>query len=435
MWVTLSLPAFDWGGSTSFFGYVEKESSYNRLIEGQLGLWLSFPISDSYSLLSQGSFRASDDPLIVADLDLLYVEGLSAFGERAAVGVQAGRLVLSEFSGLVLEHRGDGAVLSLSTRHALARVGAVYTGLLLKPNSTLVMSKLDEIDDRDDEVRLAPRRLLALGEFQFIEPMPRTDVALAVIIQQDLRGSSDLIKEGETELDESRGGLVDTRYALLGISGALGRRSFYDITGGVQSGRVLSYRQDPDSATGSSYAYADTRAFIGSAGFEHYSSGPRAGRLALSSLYSSGDADARSLRGGNRSAENNQFQPVATRPIGLVAAAQPGNLMTAGIEYSLRPFTIEAASSLSELQTSVSGLLLMRALDSGPVDMPGVDVDRGGRYLGTELGASIVYRPFYDLGIALAGGVLLPNNSSSGPIVDDRQDPRFKVQAEVSLSF
>ncbi|TVR31902.1 MAG: hypothetical protein EA404_09110 [Spirochaetaceae bacterium] len=118
-----------------------------------------------------------------------------------------------------------------------------------------------------------------------------------------------------------------------------------------------------------------------------------------------------------------------------MAAAQPGNLVTVGVDYSLRPFSVTAPSSLSELQTGISATLLLRALNSGPVDMAGVNVDRGGRYLGTEVGASVVYRPFHDLGMALQAGVLLPNSSSGGPLDNQWQDPRFALQAELSLSF
>ncbi|TVR31903.1 MAG: hypothetical protein EA404_09115 [Spirochaetaceae bacterium] len=278
LWLCFPIQAVDWGGSSTFFATVESDDDLDWFSEGLLALWLNAPLGPSYSMVSQGSFRATTDPLYVADLDLLYLEGLSAVGERLAVGTRAGRFLLDEFSGLVFEHRGDGVEIWLSSRPAVTRIGAVYTGLLLKPNSAVVMSKLDEIDDRDDDVRLAPRRLVAIGEVQFVEPLPRTDVTLAVVVQQDLRDSADLIEEGETVLDETSGGLLDTRYALLGVNGALGTRWFYALSGGVQFGRVLAYVPDAESATGARYAYADIRSYAGSIGLEHYVPGPRAGR-------------------------------------------------------------------------------------------------------------------------------------------------------------
>lgn len=433
LWISGPVSAFDWGGSIFSYGSTTQDIETEWFAEGRTALWLDAPIGQRYALFSQAGFRALTDPEYVLDLDLLYLNGVSPIGDYAAVGVDLGRIVLQEFSGLAFEHRGDGALLSLFTRRAVMRIGGVYSGFLLKANNDVQMSILDIVEDRDDDEYFAPRRIVGLAELQFIEPLPRTDVTVAFVVQQDLRDGNDLIREGETERDDTRGGLVDTRYLLFGVDGALGSRWFYQLAGGLQFGRTLSYVTDPSDQ--SSYQYRDILAYIASAQMIHYSDGPRAARLGLRLLYSSGDRDYESLLEGNRSGDATQYRAVAAAPVGMVASAAPGNLMAAGVDYSLRPFGVGAHSRLAKLQSGVSALTLFRAEDAGPVDIAGVDRDGNGRYLGTEMGVSLVYRPFYDLAFGLAGAVLLPNQASGGPIEPDWRDPRYKVQLEASLSF
>ena len=428
--VLLSLAAqpvrsLDWGGSLTGFGSLNRNGDLDFFGEATTAAWITAPLSDNFVFLTQGSVVVSSDPLVTADLDLLVVDGLAPVGERLALGVTAGRFTFSEFSRLVFSHRGDGILFTAGGQRAVTRLGAVYTGLLLKPNADITLSRLDELDDQDDDERLAPRRLIGMVELALIEPLPRTDITVSVIAQQDLRDQTGLIEEGETTPTDANGGRVNTQYALLGVDGSIAPRWFYRLVGGVQTGQVLSFFEDDFGQP----AYQETRmlGWIANGEVRYLAAGPLATSVAVSLLSSSGDADALSLREGYRSERPTQFLPVAGRTIGLVAGAAPGNLSTTSIEVTVRP--------VLGLQTSLSAIAFFRTADGGPVDLAGVNTEASGRYLGSEASASVTVRPFSDLGASIAAGVLLPNHADSGPIDSLSRDPRYTVQALVSLSF
>lgn len=428
--VLLSLAAqpvrsLDWGGSLTGFGSLNRNGDLDLFGESALALWVTAPLGTHYSFLTQSSLVASTEPIVLADLDLLVVSGLAPVGERLALGVAAGRFVFGEFSGLVFSHRGDGVLFTTAGQRTVTRLGAVYTGLLLKPNADITLSRLDELDDQDDDERLAPRRLIGMVELALIEPLPRTDITVSVIAQQDLRDETGLIEEGETTPTDANGGRVNTQYALLGVDGSITSRWYYRVAGGVQTGQVLSFFEDDFGQP----AYQETRmlAWIAAGEARYLAPGPLAASVSLSLLSSSGDADALSLREGYRSEQPRQFLPIAGRPIGLVAGAAPGNLSTTSLEVTVRPVPV--------LQTSLSAIAFFRTADGGPVDLAGVNTDASGRYLGSEASASVTVRPFSDLGASIAAGVFLPNQADSGPIDSLSRDPRYTVQALVSLSF
>ena len=428
--VLLSLTAqparpLDWGGSLTGFGSLNRNGDLDLFGESTTAVWITAPLSENFAFLTQGSVVVSTEPLVTADLDLLLVNGLAPVGQRLAMGVTAGRFVFSEFSRLVFSHRGDGILFTAAGQRALTRLGAVYTGLLLKPNADITLSRLDELDDQDDNQRLAPRRLIGMVELALIEPLPRTDITFAVIAQHDLRDQTGLIEEGEITPTDANGGRVNTQYALLGVDGSIASRWFYRLAGGVQTGQVLSFFDDNFGQP----AYQETwmLGWIAAGEARYLAAGPLATSVSISLMSSSGDADALSLREGYRSERPTQFLPVAGRTIGLVAGAAPGNLSATSLEVTVRPIPV--------LQTSLSTIAFFRTADGGPVDLAGVNTEASGRYLGSEASASVTVRPLSDLGASIAAGVLLPNQADSGPIDSLSRDPRYTVQALVSLSF
>ena len=417
--------SLDWGGSLTGYGSLDRNGDLDLYGEAATAAWITAPLGEYYAFLTQGSVVVSTEPLVTADLDLLYVDGLAPLGDRLATGVTAGRFVFSEFSRLVFSHRGDGVLFTAAGQRAVTRLGAVYTGLLLKPNADITLSRLDELDDQDDNERLAPRRLIGMVELALIEPLPRTDITVSVLAQHDLRDQTGLIGEGETTPTDANGGRVNTQYALLGIDGSITSRWFYRLAGGIQTGQVLSFFEDDFGQP----AYQETwmLAWIAAGEARYLAPGPLATSVSLSLLSSSGDADAPSLREGYRSERPTQFLPVAGQTIGLVSGVAAGNLTAASLDVTVRP--------VPTVQTGLSAVTLFRTADGGPVDLAGVNTEASGRYLGSEASASVTVRPFSDLGASIAAGVFVPNQADSGPIDSLSRDPRYTVQALVSLSF
>jgi len=116
------------------------------------------------------------------------------------------------------------------------------------------------------------------------------------------------------------------------------------------------------------------------------------------------------------------------------------NIAAVTLSYSIRPFAdMKDAPSIQNLQgilkaipffrTSTGAISASEGLAAGSVSS-GLSSSLSNLYLGTEVDMIVNYRPLSDLGVALQGGLFMPNSSlfvSSNVL--------YYVELDVSVSF
>jgi hypothetical protein len=399
-----------------------------------LAAWLTHEFSQALSFQGQASYTFTTERPFLVDLDVLYLDGDTAAGEAMRLGGRIGRFQVREATGYVFDHRLDGGRFSISGRRSELTMATGYTGLLLKPTADLNMSRLDVIDEDDDDVVLAPSRLVGVAEWAFPEIVPSQNLTVSLVFQEDLRGEDDLVDEGTTEQQPGGGGRVDTQYTGVRFDGAIIGELFYSVFGVFQTGQTLSYVEDDDSATGFSYRYKPIFAGAGGAGVRYYNREVLSSRGGLNLLFGTGDDDHQSVVEGNTEDASNLFLPISGDTVGHVFQSGLGNTFSVHGFYSLKPLANAEARTVRELQVGLDGFAFFRLVE-GPVPADGVRPAGEGSYLGSEIDASVNYRPFSDLGISLIGGVFFPNGADDGPIAEADQDPAFAMKLEASFSF
>ena len=441
--VCVMLALFVAGGSAAAIDFGFQLSSNTELDSRQedeffnsetLAAWLSHDFSETLSFSTQGSYTFTTERPYLFDLDVLYLDGSTPAGELRRVGGRIGRFGVEDATGYVLEHRIDGARFSVAAPSWVLSFSGGYTGLLLKPTNDVIMSRLDLIDDNDDDVFLAPRRLIALAELSLPEIFSAQNLTISLALQEDLRPEDDLIDEGETEPQAAGGGRVDSQYTSVELDGAVTSTLFYTVFGTFQTGRMLTYVEDDDTSTGLSYRYKPIFAGAGGVGMRYYFPEVLAQRTGFNVLVGTGDSDATSVIEKNEKGASTLFVPITGTTTGQVLGAGLGNNVSVHAFYSIKPFVDSPTREIQELQFGLDAFTFIRLVE-GPVAADGVRPGGSGNYLGSEIDAGVNYRPFSDLGISLAGGVFFPNEADDGPIAETERDPSFAMKLEASLSF
>ena len=433
LFIFFSFAAFSFG--VDFGGYIENYSlipSDSNLREqiNKLAIWLEVTPSDTVFIAAQASVGYSYDEYdILADLDYLYLEqkfpGL--FSEKSAFSYKIGRFFQSEFTGKVFAHRLDGALFTFAFPSVNITAGAGYTGLLLKPVSTLNNTIADMIDDADDDITFAPKKLIINLGASFPDIIENQQLDISAVGQLDLR-SEDLIEDGDPDSKIGKGGKFNTFYVGLGLSGALTSSLIYDVYGYLQFGKSLSLIADE-----SKYIDKTLIAFLAGGSISYLIKDFHFSKITASFLYASGDDDTISIYNGNTKDDNTQFMPVSESKTGVIFSPILSNLMKVGLEYSLKPFS-SSTGIMKDFQAGISGALYFAA-SKGAVCEPRVSGTSTEKYLGTEALIILNYRPFSDFGITAAGGAFLPNTSSEGPMLDKYQEIQPGVMINASFSF
>jgi hypothetical protein len=426
--------AVDFGfqlSSTTEFDNREDDELFNS---ETLAAWLSHDFSQSLSISTQGSYTFTTERPYLFDLDALYLDGATQAGELTRVSGRLGRFGAVDATGYVFDHRLDGGRFSITAPRSVLSFTSGYTGLLLKPTSDVEMSRLDQVDDADDDEFLAPRRLVGLAELRLPEIFPASDLWISLVFQEDLRPEDELIEEGSSELQPGGGGRVDTQYTSVQLEGSITGQLFYTVFGIFQTGRTLTPVDDDDEVTGISYEYKPIFAGAAGAGMRYYIPTFLASRTGFEVLFATGDDDHTSVVEGNQEDASTQFLPISSPSISQAFAAELGNLIAVNAFYSLKPLANAAAREVQDLTVGLDLYTFLRATE-GPVAAGGVNAAGDGLYLGSEVDATVAYRPFSDLGISLTGGIFFPNSADDGPIAETEQDPAVSVELEASFSF
>ena len=420
--IAFSIVSFSFG--VDFGGYIENHSiipfSNLDLREqiNKLALWVAVSPSETVYITAQASVGYSYDEYdILGDLDYLYLRQ-----EFNNFSYKLGRFFQAEFTGKVFAHRLDGLQLDLSFPLANFMLGAGYSGLLLKPVSTLSNTLLDIEDDSDDDVMFAPKKIILNFGVSFPEIFASQQLDIAVVAQLDMRKTT-----AETGAAwEIKGGHLNTVYTGLGLSGMFFDSWIYDVYGYLQLGNSLSYISDIDE-----YRTKPLVAFLAGGSVSYLMRDFYFSKIRASFMYASGDDDNISVYEGNTKSINSQFIPVSETVTGILFSPILSNLMKAGLEYSLKPFS---AGKLKDFQAGVSGAIYFSASE-GAVKESKVSKNTSQQYLGTEALLTLNYKPFSDFGITAAGGAFFPNTTSGGPIFEKYREIQPGVMINASFSF
>lgn len=435
-----------WGWALYGFDFgvnIENNSSYSSkegegfIQENTAHLWLNLPMGDFWVLNASlmGSFsNDSDKPVFYGDVETLSLKGTFPHLENGAdlFSLEIGRFFHKEFSGFVFAHRMDGLRMEFGYPFSTLQLAFGYTGLLNKYYTSLVMSKLDALDDLDKDVLFAPRRLIGTLSWNIPELFARQNVNFSILVNEDLRHLfEDVIKEGKEVFDPSSGGLVDTQYFGVGLDGPLTSSLFYSAFFYLGTGRMLTFVPDSQSNTGEAYLYKNILAGLGGVSFRYYLQEFFQSVASVQILYATGDSDSISYIEGNTSGSCSMFLPISGQSLGTAFQPKTSNLLAVELGYSLKPFASTKGFILESLQAGAKLTPFFKA-SKGAMSEGEVDPSAGAGYLGTDVAVYGNLRPFSDLGLGVAIGFFLPNGSAFLP---GKDDPIVYGQFVFSFSF
>jgi hypothetical protein len=393
--------AFDWGGNVDNSTTVTVTASDPPTAypeeEIRLALWLEALFGKAGSLFAQGSYTLTVEPLedpavdhpLLFDVDLLrYDVRLSSLFD-----LSAGRFAMADFSRFVLDDTLDGVQVRANFPWSVMTAYVGTSALRFIPNTTIVMSGNDASDALNPDKLLAPPRLMEGLQAVFPELFLRQDLTASLVFQQDLRAQ--VIQEGEET--QFPGGLADgpvnTQYFGAGLSGPLAPALYYRAFGYLETGSHLAYLADSASGTGFSYQRQILLAGLAGAEVAYFLPQVMHSRVALSALFS------------------RDLIPISQPTFTLVYSPRFGDILTADLSYSLKPFAGSPKLWLRELQGELTVATYVQTVDV--------------QYLGTEIDAAVDYRLFSDLGLALTLGLYLPGGAAA----------QFGGQFEFSFAF
>ncbi len=432
-----SLYAFDFGVNIENNSSFSSKEGEGFLQEDTAHLWLKLPMGESwvFNLSLMGTLNNdSDKPVFYGDIETLSLKGTFPHLENGAnlFSLEMGRFFHKEFSGYVFAHRMDGLRMEFGYPSSTLQIALGYTGLLNKYTTSLVMSKLDALDDLDKEKLFAPKRFIGTLSWNFPELFARQNLNFSVLVNEDLRHLfGDVIKEGKETFDPASGGLVDTQYFGIGLDGPVTSSIFYTAFFYLGTGRMLTFVPDSQSNTGEAYLYKNILAGLGGVSFRYYLQEFFQSVASIQILYATGDSDSISYIEGNTSGTCAMFLPISGQTLGTAFQPKTSNLLAVELGYSLKPFSSVKGFILESLQAGAKLTPFFKA-SKGAMSEGEIDPSTGAGYVGTDIAVYGNLRPFSDLGLGIALGFFVPSNSAFLP---GKDDPIMYGQFVFSFSF
>lgn len=396
--------AADWGGSASLESGWDYDGNEGNPVLEQIGtLWASLDYAKTASLFLQGNFTTNVDRPYLFDIDMARLSfRIPRFPLLdSEIGVELGRFVFTDFSGFLLNHKADGARLALDFSYSSLSFAAAYTGFLLKPNSTIVLSRSDSFEASDDDVTYAPARALGVFLARIPDSVFDQDVVLSCILQQDLRPTSELVTGGSR---------VNTQYLGLGTEGPITNRLFLHVFGYVGMGTIGN-----DTIIFSDFEGLGLRFYWEE--FFHT-------RVQFRVLRSSGDKGTFTLYEEKKD-HSRAFLPISKQDTGIVFSPRMANITLVDFGYSLKP--------IDRLQTELRTILFFRT-ETGAISEGGLDsTDSVDHFLGPEFDLTANFRLYSDCGLSLGIGSFFPASGTKGAFYDDT--PRYKATIKFFMTF
>lgn len=333
-----------------------------------------------------------------------------------------GRFSVSEPTGVILNHPGDGTQIDLDYGGLNLKVFAVYTGLINRSSSGTALS-LSDVNAAED--LLASPRFIGAMEASFF-PVAKHRLTLGALAQQDLNDRDDLVPEWSTLNTPDRGGAMDTQYLTVVVDGPVVPNLYYKTFGTFGTGTTLTWLEDASSPTGYLYEYKPVVSGLGGAELSYFARSVLSSSYRLRILYASGDGDAQSAVEGNTRGNSNLFTPVTGTSLGAVFSPALTNVLSYEVSGEWKP--------LPPVPVTVGAKVLgfQRAL-VGIVNAPGVQ-RLGPVWLGQELDVSARWTIVSDASLGFSGGVFLPTEGTYAPGTDGA-DLQFVANLTLSLSF
>ena len=369
--------------------------------------------------------------LLFLNADLLNLHGRYQLqsGTLRVLQFTVGRLLLSDFTSMVIAHEADGVFMDLEFPAVSVNVSAGYTGLVTKAASTIELSKSDLNDYANSSVNFASPRLVELVQLAFLG-LPGQKISVSAILQQDLRGgpldlangsAESLVSEGSTTLDPTLGGRVDTQYLGVGMSGSVSGKLYYDVFSYLETGQELFFKSG-------SYQNLFFLGVLSGGGVRIPIPGFLSSTVAARVYYASGDPNASTVAEGATQSFS-IFTPISRPLLDNVFSPQLSNLVVVEASYTLKPLSNLGSGLPQKLQTILQVDAYFRPT-TGPISEPGVPSANTSNYLGTEADLSINFNPLSDLGFSVWGGTFFPGSAfGSGAGV------QYKTGLDVSLTF
>jgi hypothetical protein len=423
--------AIDFGLVVDNMVTLSHEAVFSGSYMGKTTPWISYESEDLTFSLQAVYVYTIEIPLYI-DLDNFILEYRIPFlGDYTGLfSIKAGRFIVSDFSGFVLNHKLDGMQIIHLNAFLDISLFAGYAGLLLKPYSTIQLSKADITDTSDNDIFFAPPRFIGMLQIAFPELFPKHTLTTSFLAQIDLR-TEGLMDEGVGIYNGATGGYLNTIYTGLGLSGAVGSSFFYDIFGYFCTGETLSFIGDVSMI--GLYRYKSILSFLAGGAMRFYFEDFLQSRLSISAMYTSGDADYIDFYEGNTDGDANQFIPIVHLPVALVFTPELSNIALCEFSFSLKPFSGGEGSFMQNFQTILKTVFFLRST-MGLISEAGLNQESDSVYLGTEIDGIINIRILSDLGCALSVGCFIPDNSS-GAAFDGSRELEMLYKLELSLSL
>jgi hypothetical protein len=238
LFVCAVLNAFDYGAELSNAGGYNYSGSASWYTDQKETLWVSIPLDSANrnSLAIEASAYAAKPVgatalTFFADIDLFRFSLLPLSSGNTIISLDAGRIPVSDTTGLILNQSVDGAELHGSFRFGNIDFLAGYTGLQNVRKNTTLMTDDDYADANTTKVyATGASRVVGKCTIQIPQLIGNTDLIVEGVGQYDLR----------RYLQSSYTSVVDTAYGTLQLSGPVQNNLFYSLSGTWQSGVLRS---------------------------------------------------------------------------------------------------------------------------------------------------------------------------------------------------
>lgn len=262
----LSLPVFgqEWGGSldASATGSNTLGKPYYRLLwDTKVSTWLNFGRGSNLEFAALGGVKLSGSA--TDGLNQLWPQGVTldlaklTWKPLGGLTVLAGRQSFRDLPDLVYNGLGDGLGVRWQLGSLELRAGGLYSGLLLKSQGGLEMSRLDNLfntagvvepltgqtatPDEKSPAFSAPK-VLGWGVLT-MDHLLGQSISLGYAYVKDLRSDKFTLKAGSGSLDTNHGSALDAQYATVGLAGELAPGLFYSLDTSGQGLQILNYNE------------------------------------------------------------------------------------------------------------------------------------------------------------------------------------------------